>query len=236
VSPLYHVSFHLGNERRYLPPAGTTTARSSSALEEGTSTASSIRSSSQVGRSRNKVGGLKGHGARLSSVATILGVLEKLGRAADGLVASVTLLGSEPLGVEGDAEDELVSGETEGEILVDGTSGTLDGDVVGGVVITTVHEIIGHDLERLVGGFIRLRRGIYVDKVDGLFNERSFAGDVGDHVALKSRDSDGELLLADELLDLLKELREGLDLVGLLGVDDLLVVRAVTTGVLHVDV
>lgn len=44
-----------------------------------------------------------------------------------------------------------MSGETEGEILVDGTGSTLDGDVVGGVGITAVHEIVGHDLKKLVG-------------------------------------------------------------------------------------
>lgn len=129
-----------------------------------------------------------------------------------------------------------MGGEAEGEILVDGTGGTLDGDLVGGVGITAVHEIIGHDLKRLVGSFIRLRGSAYVDKVDGLLDEGGLAGDVGNHVTLKTGDGDGELLGADELLDLLEELGEGLDLVGLLGVDDLLVVGTVTTRVLHIDI
>lgn len=221
---------------RYIPPAGSGTARSGGALEESASTAGSIRSSGQVGRGREKVGSLESHGARLSSVATI-GVLEELGGAADGVGALVALLGGEILGVEGEAENELVSGEAEGEILVDSTGGTLDRGVVSGVVITTVHEIVGHNLRWLVSGWFRRAMGsAYVDKVDGLLDERGLAGDVGDHVTLKTGDSDGELLGANELLDLLEELGEGLDLVGLLGVDDLLVVGAVTTRVLQIDI
>lgn len=221
--------------RRYLPPARSTTAKSSEALVKGTSTAGRIGSRGQVGRSRDKVGSLESHGARLASVATV-GVLEELGRAADGVGALVALLGGEPLGVEGNAEDELVSREAEGEILVDGTGSTLDGDVVSGVVITAVHEIIGHDLKMLVGGFRKARGSVYVDKVDGLLDERGFTRDVGNHVTLKTGDSDGKLLGADELLDLLEQLGESLDLVGLLRVDDLLVVGAVAARVLQIDI
>lgn len=78
--------------------------------------------------------------------------------------------------------------------------------------------------------------GTYVDIIDSLVDEGSLARDVGDHVSIKSWDSDGQLLVSNELLDLLEKLGESLDLVGLLGVGDLLVVRAVATGVLPVDV
>jgi len=65
------------------------------------------------------------------------------------LSAGVALLGGEPLGVEWETEDQLVGGEAEGQILVDRTSGALDRDMVGGVVVATVHEIVCHDLEEL---------------------------------------------------------------------------------------
>lgn len=138
--------YHEG--KRYLPPARSTTARALGTLEESTSTTGSIGSGSQISGRGSKVGSLKGHRARLAGVTSV-GVLEKLGRATDSLSAGVALLGGEPLGVEWESEDQLVGGEAEGEILVDGTSGALDRDMVGGVVVATVHEIVGHDLEEL---------------------------------------------------------------------------------------
>ena len=76
----------------------------------------------------------------------------------------------------------------------------------------------------------------HVDKVDIFVNERSFGRDVSDHITLETRDCNGKLFVSNELLDLLEKLRESLDLIGLLGVRDLLVVLAVTTGVLPVDI
>lgn len=59
---------------------------------------------------------------------------------------------------------------------------------------------------------------------------------VGNHVPLKTRNGNGELLVANGILDLLQELRIALDLVDLLGVGDTLVVLAVAGGVLPVDI
>jgi chemotaxis signal transduction protein len=65
------------------------------------------------------------------------------------LSASVTLLRSEPLCVERDTEDQLGRREAERDVLVNGTGRTLDRDMVSGVVVPTVHEIVRHDLEEL---------------------------------------------------------------------------------------
>lgn len=108
--------------------------------------------------------------------------------------------------------------------------------MVGSVVVTTVHEIVGHNLKKSANYLVILERWTHVDKVDVFVDERSLSREISDHVTLKTGDSNGKLLLSDELLDLLEKLGESLDLVGLLGVGDLLVVLAVTTGVLPVDI
>jgi hypothetical protein len=69
-----------------------------------------------------------------------------------------------------------------------------------------------------------------------LVDERSLGRNISNHVTLKTGNSNRKFLLSDKLLDLLQKLGESLDLVGLLGVGDLLVVLSVTTRVLPVDI
>ena len=76
----------------------------------------------------------------------------------------------------------------------------------------------------------------YIDKIDGLVDQGNLAGDVGDHITLKTWDRDRELLVSNELLDLLEKLGKRLDLGRLLGVGDALIVLAIATRILPVDI
>lgn len=111
--------------------------------------------------------------------------------------------------------------------------------VVGGGAIATVHKIIRHDLfhelELVSTPVIRLL-DTHVDEIDNSVDQGDLLRSVGNHVPLQTRDSDGELLVTDGILDLLQELGEALDLRDLLGVGDTLVVLAVATRVLPVDI
>jgi hypothetical protein len=108
---------------------------------------------------------------------------------------------------------------------------------MGGVVVTTVHEIVGHNLQELANYFSSLEKWTtYINKVNVFVDERSLGRKISDHVTLKSRDSNGKLLVANELLDFLEKLGESFDLISLLRVGDLFVVLAVTTRVFPVDI
>lgn len=93
------------------------------------------------------VGHLEGDGAGEARVGAV-GELED-GRLAAGRGGALDAgLGGEPLGVEGEAEDELAGVHAALDVGVDGLGGALDAGVVGGDVVTAVHEIVCHDLVR----------------------------------------------------------------------------------------
>lgn len=129
-------------------------------------------------------------------------------------------VGGEPLRVVGKAKVDLLRLKTEIEIGLDSVEGSLDAGVVRGDVVTTVHQIVGHN----------------VDHVDGLEDLRALLLGESNHVLATTGDGDGEGLVADCLADSGQEFGVGLDLVDLRGVGDLLVVLAVTTGILPIDV
>lgn len=196
-----------------------TAASNLTTLERSPSSTRSIGRNGQVLRSPDKVGLFKGNSARLASVASISS-LEELSRASGGFSALDAGLGGEPLGIKGESNVELAGLEAAGDVGVDGLGGSLVRGVVGGDAITAVHEIIRHDVDEINSS---------VDLGDLLMS-------VGDHVPLKTRNGNGELLVTNGILDLLQELGVALDLVDLLRVWDTLIVLAVASGVLPVDI
>lgn len=192
-----------------------------SALERGAGAARSVGGGGQgAGVDRDgEGGGLKGHGARGAGVLA-LGVLGQGERAADGLGAGGVGGEGEVLGVEGDSEVQLGGGEAAVDVGLDGVDGALDVGVVLGVVVAAVEQIVRHD----------------VDDVDSTVDQGNGLGSEGDHVALEARHGDRQLPAANGLLDRAEQLREGLDLRDEVRVGDLLVVVAVSSRVLVVDV
>lgn len=201
--------------------AAGTASSGTSALEQGAGATRSVGGGSQgAGVDLDgEGGGLEGGGARSAGVLA-LGVLSQGKRAADGLGAGGVGGESEVLGVEGDSEVQLGGRETAVEVGLDSVEGALDVGVVLCEVVAAVEQVVAHD----------------VDDVNSLVNQRNGLGSVGDHVALKAGHSNGQLPVADGLLDRAEQLREGLDLGDEVRVGDLLVVVAVASGVLVVDV
>lgn len=76
----------------------------------------------------------------------------------------------------------------------------------------------------------------HVDEIDNSVDLGDLLMGVGNHVPLKTRNGNGELLVANSVLDLLQELGVALNLVNLLGVGDTLVVLAVAGRILPVDI
>lgn len=76
----------------------------------------------------------------------------------------------------------------------------------------------------------------HVDEIDSSVDLGNLLMSVGNHIPLKTRNGNRELLIANGVLNLLQELGVALDLVDLLRVGDTLVVLAVASGVLPVDI
>lgn len=81
-----------------------------------------------------------------------------------------------------------------------------------------------------------VHRAAHIDKVNDKVHLVDLLSGVGNHVALKAGDSDGELLLSDLGLDGGQQLGVGLDLRRLLRVGGDFVIRAIATGVLPIDI
>lgn len=162
---------------------------------------------------------LKCYSTGESGVAPV-GVLKHGRRTACRLVAGNAVLGSEPLGVKSEAEIHLSSGHAAREVDVNGVERVLDRCVVVCDSVAAVHEVVGHD----------------IDKVDGGVDLGDLLGRKGNHVAFFARYGNGKLFGANCSLDLLEEERVGLNLGDLARVGVLLVVLTVATRVLPVDV
>lgn len=125
------------------------------------------------------------------------------------------------LGVEGEAEVCLLSREAKDvEVVIDGDKRTVDVAVVLGDTVTTIDQVVCHD----------------VDEVDMLPDLGRLLGGEGDHVLFKTRGGDRHDPVTDSPSDGEEEEREVLDVSGLSSVGDLAVVSAVTAGILPVDV
>ena len=119
--------------------------------------------------------------------------------------------------------------------------GTFDAGVVGRLGVAAVHEVVGHELGGVRHSFTlresKLQGGTYVDIVNRRPNLRPSNRSVGNHVGFLSGDGDREELVgANRLANGSEDLWVRSDLSGLCGVGHLLVVCAVASRVLPVDV
>lgn len=136
------------------------------------------------------------------------------------LLAVRVRVSGEPLRIVSKAKVDLLRLKAQIKVRLDSVERSLNASVMSGDIVTAVHQIVGHD----------------VDHVDRLEDLGTLLLGKGDHVASAAGDGDREGLITDSLPDGCEELGVGLDLVDFGGVGDLLVVLAVTAGVLPVDV
>ena len=136
-------------------------------------------------------------------------------------VTAGILLRLEPLRVIREAEVNLLSVKTNFLVRLDAIQRILDTGMVGGHIVTTVHEIVRHD----------------VNHVDGLPDLGALFLGKSDHVNPLTRYRDGdELVLAKFLAQSSEEERVCFDLALLILVGDVFVIFAVAAGVFPVDV
>lgn len=186
-----------------------------------TGTAFAIRRDGRVRRGRAHIALLEGDNARLAIVASVR-VLHGNGHASEGISTAIRPgICHEPLGVVSNTEVHFLSLETDLRIIVDRVEGPCDAGVVGGNVVATVHQVVGHD----------------VDEVDRRPDFGALFLGEGDHVDFLSRDRKREeFVLSDFLADGLHQQWEGFDLGFFLLVGNLLVVLPVPAGVLPIEI
>lgn len=180
----------------------------------------SIGGSLQILRGLRNRAGLESQNARFAIIGSVI-ILELDKLAAERVLVTVGVrIGGEPLSIECKAKVKLLRGSADSEILIDGVQGSLDGASMVGNVVTTIDQVVAHD----------------VHHIDRLENLGALLFGKGNEVLLTTGHSNGQSLVADGLAHSFEELGVGFDLINLLRVGHVPVILAVTAGIFPVNI